>query len=81
MGFGGIRLCLSLLLAFAVISSASTNTIDSFSVSENDEMVMTMGARSLKVRINDYEDPTANRGHDPPSVSKAKPRRVRSRKG
>ncbi|KAL6203428.1 hypothetical protein ACLB2K_027128 [Fragaria x ananassa] len=83
MGFGGIRLCLSLLLAFAILSSASRNTIHPFSVSvsDNDEMVMRMERRYLMARLNDYDDPTANRGHDPPSVSKAKPRKVGGRKG
>ncbi|KAL6200353.1 hypothetical protein ACLB2K_030135 [Fragaria x ananassa] len=83
MGFGGIRLCLSLLLAFAMVSSASRNTIHPFpvSVSDNDEMVMTMERRSLMARLNDYDDPTANSGHDPPSVSKAKPVKVGGRKG
>ncbi|KAM5583206.1 hypothetical protein ABKV19_003221 [Rosa sericea] len=81
MGFGGIRLCLSLLLAFAVVSSASRNTIDPFSVSDNDEMVMTMEGRSLMARLDDYGDTTANRGHDPPSASKAKPGKLGGRKG
>ncbi|KAK9940795.1 hypothetical protein M0R45_017436 [Rubus argutus] len=80
MGFGSFRMCLSLLLAFAVVSSASRNAIP-FSVQDN-EMVMTMeGMRSLKVSLNDYSEPTANRGHDPPSASKAKPGKVGGRKG
>lgn len=48
----------------------------------DNEMVMTMeGMRSLKVSLNDYSEPTANRGHDPPSASKAKPGKVGGRKG
>lgn len=29
-----------------------------------------MEGRSVRVRVNDYSDPSANRGHDPPSTKK-----------
>ncbi|KAK3206552.1 hypothetical protein Dsin_020598 [Dipteronia sinensis] len=62
MGFGA-RLCLCLLLVFTIVaSSARINTI---SFSENDQMVL-MGGRSLKVSIDDYGEPSASRRHDPP---------------
>ncbi|KAL6275641.1 hypothetical protein ACE6H2_019242 [Prunus campanulata] len=64
MGFGGSRLCLCLLLAFALISSARNNIPFS-----DDEVVVAMEGRSLMVRTEDYSDPTANRGHDPSSSS------------
>ncbi|CAB4282257.1 unnamed protein product [Prunus armeniaca] len=64
MGFGGSRLCLCLLLAFALISSARNNIPFS-----DDEVVAPMEGRSLMVRTDDYSDPTANRGHDPSSSS------------
>ncbi|KAL3580247.1 hypothetical protein D5086_018082 [Populus alba] len=61
----GVRLCLCLLLVFAVISSAR-NTI---SFSDN-EMVLAVKGRSLKMTLNDYGEPTANRGHDPSQRNK-----------
>ncbi|KAB5520575.1 hypothetical protein DKX38_024894 [Salix brachista] len=62
----GVRLCLCLLLVFAVISSAR-NTISIFS---DNEMDLAMKGRSLKVTLNDYGDPIANRGHDPSQRNK-----------
>uniref|UniRef100_A0A6N2L3D4 Uncharacterized protein n=1 Tax=Salix viminalis TaxID=40686 RepID=A0A6N2L3D4_SALVM len=56
----GVRLCLCLLLVFAVISSAR-NTI---SFSDN-EMASAIKGRSLKMTLSDYGDPMANSGHDP----------------
>nr|XP_008384786.2 protein PSY3-like isoform X1 [Malus domestica] len=38
-------------------------------------MAMEMEGRSLRVTTNDYDDPTANRGHDPSAFA---PSRVRS---
>ncbi|CAN6692992.1 unnamed protein product [Malus baccata var. baccata] len=72
MGFGGTRLCVCFLLAFAVISSARNTVLFS-----DDEVVMAMKmeGRSLRVTTNDYDDPTANRGHDPSAFA---PSRVRS---
>ncbi|KAL9367649.1 hypothetical protein Peur_038848 [Populus x canadensis] len=61
----GVRLCLFLLLVFAVISSAR-NTI-SFS---DYEMALAIKGRSLKITLNDYGDPIANRGHDPSQRNK-----------
>ncbi|KAL9404764.1 hypothetical protein Peur_001736 [Populus x canadensis] len=61
----GVRLCLCLLLVFAVISSAR-NTI---SFSDN-EMALAIKGRSLKITLNDYGDPIANRGHDPSQRNK-----------
>ncbi|KAK0603996.1 hypothetical protein LWI29_011012 [Acer saccharum] len=63
MGFGG-RLCLCLLLVFTIVASVSAR-INTISFSGNDQMVL-MGGRSLKVSIDDYGEPSANRGHDPP---------------
>ncbi|XP_068310147.1 protein PSY3-like [Pyrus communis] len=80
MGFGGTQLCLCLLLAFAVISSSARNTI----LFSDDELVvaMEMEGRSLRVTTNDYNDPTANRGHDPsPASSRVKSRGDGGRKG
>lgn len=35
-----------------------------------DEIVLAMEERSLMADIEDYSEPTANRGHDPPSRAK-----------
>ncbi|XP_009338922.2 protein PSY3 [Pyrus x bretschneideri] len=69
MGFGGTRLCVCLLLAFAVISSAQNTVLFS-----DDEVVMAMEmeGRSLRVTTNDYDDPTANRGHDPSAFASSR---------
>ncbi|KAF9665809.1 hypothetical protein SADUNF_Sadunf16G0162300 [Salix dunnii] len=64
----GARLCLCLLLVFVVISSAR-NTISVFSDADN-EMALAVKGRSLKVTLNDYGDPVANRGHDPSQRNK-----------
>ncbi|XP_024463733.1 protein PSY3 [Populus trichocarpa] len=61
----GVRLCLCLLLVFAVISSAR-NTI---SFSDN-ELALAVKGRSLKMTLNDYGEPMANRGHDPSQRNK-----------
>ncbi|CAK7330567.1 unnamed protein product [Dovyalis caffra] len=61
----GVRLCLCLLLVFAVTSSAR-NTI---SFSDN-EVALAVKGRSLKMTLNDYGDPIANRGHDPSQRNK-----------
>ncbi|KAK2640717.1 hypothetical protein Ddye_022480 [Dipteronia dyeriana] len=63
MGFAA-RLCLCLLLVFTIVASASART-STISFSGNDQMVL-VGGRSLKVLIDDYGEPSANRGHDPP---------------
>ncbi|MBA0880385.1 hypothetical protein Goshw_004169 [Gossypium schwendimanii] len=34
---------------------------------ERDEIVLAIEGRSLMASVEDYEEPTANRGHDPPS--------------
>ncbi|KAG6792998.1 hypothetical protein POTOM_002167 [Populus tomentosa] len=62
----GVRLCLCLLLVFAVISSARIT----ISFSDN-EMALAIKGRSLKTTtLNDYGDPVANRGHDPSQRNK-----------
>ncbi|KAK3206557.1 hypothetical protein Dsin_020603 [Dipteronia sinensis] len=63
MGFGA-RLCLCLLLVFTIVASSSAR-INTISFPENDQMVL-MGGRSLKVSIDDYGEPSANQGHVPP---------------
>ncbi|KAJ4725563.1 Alternative NAD(P)H dehydrogenase [Melia azedarach] len=65
----GFRLCLCLLLAFAVISSAR-NTVFLSGKDHHDEMGIGigMGGRSFMASsLDDYGEPSANRGHDPPS--------------
>lgn len=40
-------------------------------IAENDKVKVTIiEGRELAVRVNDYDEPAANRGHDPPSVRK-----------
>ncbi|RXI04183.1 hypothetical protein DVH24_038457 [Malus domestica] len=51
---------------------------------KDDEVVMAMEmeGRSLRVTTNDYNDPTANRGHDPsPASSRVKSKGGGGRKG
>ncbi|XWS74008.1 hypothetical protein CRYUN_Cryun02cG0178600 [Craigia yunnanensis] len=61
MGFG-VKLCFFLLFTLAIFSSAR-NTI---SLSGNEIMLAAEG-RSLMASIEDYSEPMANHGHDPPS--------------
>ncbi|KAL4340173.1 hypothetical protein GQ457_08G001380 [Hibiscus cannabinus] len=61
MGFE-VKLCFFLLFTLAVFSSAR-NTI---SIS-GDEILLAGEGRSLMMSIDDYNEPSANRGHDPPS--------------
>ncbi|KAF8402632.1 hypothetical protein HHK36_010721 [Tetracentron sinense] len=56
----GLRLWWCLLFASAIICSAR----NTFSFSGN-EMTEKMEGRSLKTITEDYNDPSANRGHDP----------------
>ncbi|KAL5748105.1 hypothetical protein ACOSP7_025140 [Xanthoceras sorbifolium] len=63
MGFEA-RLWLSFLLILAIVSSSGSARINVVSLSGK-EMVL-MGGRSLKVNLDDYGEPSANRGHDPP---------------
>ncbi|KAJ4725564.1 Alternative NAD(P)H dehydrogenase [Melia azedarach] len=66
----GFRLCLCLLLAFAVISSARNTVFLSAGKDHHDEMGIGigMGGRSFMASsLDDYGEPSANRGHDPPS--------------
>ncbi|XVE59432.1 hypothetical protein DITRI_Ditri05aG0046200 [Diplodiscus trichospermus] len=72
MGFG-VKLCFFLLFTLAIFSSAR-NTI---SVSGDQEIVFAAEERSLMASIEDYSEPTANRGHDPPSRSRGGGRRGR----
>ncbi|KAJ0083732.1 hypothetical protein Patl1_31085 [Pistacia atlantica] len=60
-----VRLCLCLLLAFAVLSSAR-NIISPSGNNNIDEMVGD-GRSLMAVSVNDYSEPSANRGHDPRS--------------
>ncbi|XP_039028497.1 protein PSY3-like [Hibiscus syriacus] len=60
-----VKLCFFLLFTLVVFSSAR-NTI---SVSGN-EIVLAAEERSLIVSIQDYNEPSANRGHDPPSSTR-----------
>ncbi|KAK8619819.1 hypothetical protein V6N13_066321 [Hibiscus sabdariffa] len=61
MGFE-VKLCFFLLFTLAVFSSAR-NTI---SIS-GDQILLAGEGRSLMTSIDDYNEPSANRGHDPPS--------------
>ncbi|KAF9596438.1 hypothetical protein IFM89_011267 [Coptis chinensis] len=62
----GLRFWWSLLFALGVLlcSAASRNTI---LVPGNEKMVVVGGGtgRSLKLQTDDYDDPSANKGHDP----------------
>ncbi|KAL4285009.1 hypothetical protein GQ457_16G009610 [Hibiscus cannabinus] len=58
----GVKLCILLLLSLAIFSSAR-NTI---SLSA-DEIGLAAQGRSLMAGLEDYDEPTANPGHDPPS--------------
>ncbi|GMN23707.1 hypothetical protein TIFTF001_000224 [Ficus carica] len=70
MGFRA-RVCLLCLLlisyAAVLICSARTTVL----LSDHEKFVVGM-KRSLRVRTNDYDEPTANRGHDPPSSSRSR---------
>ncbi|GMI97174.1 hypothetical protein HRI_003386700 [Hibiscus trionum] len=65
MGFG-VKLCILLLFSLSIFSSAR-NTI-SLSV---DEIVLAAEGRSLTARMEDYDEPAANPGHDPPSRARS----------
>ncbi|PON57540.1 alternative NAD(P)H dehydrogenase [Parasponia andersonii] len=96
MGFG-TRLCLCLLLSYALLLCSARNTLilsaavtsdigcggggsemraspAGSRVPGDEEMVLGMKhGRSLRVSTNDYDQPTANRGHDPaPSSSSSR---------
>ncbi|KAM6578256.1 hypothetical protein CsatB_030093 [Cannabis sativa] len=69
--FVGRLMCLFLLFAYTLQLSSARNA---FILSEKVEMDLPMmrvqpGMRSLKVSTNDYDQPSANRGHDPPGTS------------
>ncbi|XP_024025488.1 protein PSY3-like [Morus notabilis] len=62
----GARLCLCLLLiSFTVLSCSARTTM----LLSDENFVLGTKGRSLSVRANDYDEPIANRGHDPPSSS------------
>ncbi|XP_022756629.1 protein PSY3-like [Durio zibethinus] len=65
MGFG-VKLWFSFLFTLVIVSSAR-NTI---SVS-GEEIVLAAEGRSLMASIEDYSEPTANRGHDPLSRTRS----------
>ncbi|CAN6696217.1 unnamed protein product [Malus baccata var. baccata] len=85
MGFGGTQLCLCLLLAFAVISSPARNTILFSGMPPYMSLSTYIYFNHLLVfegTTNDYNDPTANRGHDPsPASSRVKSKGGGGRKG
>ncbi|KAK3441994.1 hypothetical protein EUGRSUZ_B02245 [Eucalyptus grandis] len=61
---GRLGLCFCLLVVLLLQDSATTLSLGIASGYEDKGMVE---GRSLRVRVNDYEDPSANRGHDPPT--------------
>ncbi|KAF5744496.1 protein PSY3-like isoform X2 [Tripterygium wilfordii] len=63
----GVRLCLFLLLALSVVSSASDTLVSGNKMALS---VVEPAGRSLRVIVKDYDDPSANRGHDPPQSGK-----------
>ncbi|XP_022732272.1 protein PSY3-like [Durio zibethinus] len=66
MGFR-LKLCFFILFTLAIFSSAR-NTISLSGV----EIVLAMEGRSLTASIEDYDEPTANCGHDPPSRARGR---------
>ncbi|XP_044467938.1 protein PSY3-like [Mangifera indica] len=56
-----VRLCLCLLLAFAMLSSAR----NFISLSGNNNIDEVVGRSLMGVSVDDYGEPSANRGHDP----------------
>ncbi|KAI3947248.1 hypothetical protein MKX01_019901 [Papaver californicum] len=57
-----LRLWWCFFFAFAIISSVcSARSI----ASAGNEIMMVGAGRSLKAMINDYDPPSANKGHDP----------------
>ncbi|OVA02717.1 hypothetical protein BVC80_9093g60 [Macleaya cordata] len=62
-GAGRLRFWWCIFFAFAIISSSSARNIVSLSAGNYYEMVVQ--GRSLKAMTDDYDGPTANKGHDP----------------
>ncbi|KAL8140912.1 hypothetical protein V2J09_006933 [Rumex salicifolius] len=71
---GSIRVFLIMLLGFAILSSAAkTTAVAAASAFSNGEVFSGAETRAARrwlkhspaVRMNDYEDPTANTNHDP----------------
>ncbi|XP_017645351.1 protein PSY3-like [Gossypium arboreum] len=56
------KLCFFLLFTLTIVSSACK----AISIS-SDEILIATKERSLVANIEDYSEPTANRGHDPTS--------------
>ncbi|CAN7039458.1 hypothetical protein Bca4012_069939 [Brassica carinata] len=62
MGYSSaIRLCLCIFFALSIVSSARL----SLSFPENEKMVV-RGRSLMMVHTNDYDEPSANRRHNPP---------------
>ncbi|XP_059664442.1 uncharacterized protein LOC132310267 [Cornus florida] len=57
----GLRLCWCLFLAFAIICSAPYTV----SLSGDEMMVVSKEGRSLEVKLDDYNEASANERHDP----------------
>ncbi|MBA0784297.1 hypothetical protein Gotri_001885 [Gossypium trilobum] len=62
------KLCFVLLFAFTILSSAPK----AISISSGDEILIATEERSLIANIEDYSEPTANRGHDPASRARGR---------
>ncbi|KAI4305290.1 hypothetical protein L6164_028662 [Bauhinia variegata] len=56
-----IRFCFCILFAFFLVCSARNTIL----FSDDDEGSANIVGRSLKMSLEDYGEPTANRGHDP----------------
>ncbi|KAF8018809.1 hypothetical protein BT93_H3645 [Corymbia citriodora subsp. variegata] len=73
MSFRG-RLCFCLLVVLLLQDSATPcwgrHTLSLAVVASGYEDDWMVEGRSLKVSVNDYNDPSANRGHDPPTPAK-----------
>ncbi|KAB1225625.1 hypothetical protein CJ030_MR6G003730 [Morella rubra] len=61
----GARLCFCLLLSFAITSCSAR--MGEYAL-VNEIMLATEGRSLMAVRVDDYEEPSANRGHDPPKT-------------
>ncbi|KAB2050426.1 hypothetical protein E1A91_A13G257800v1 [Gossypium mustelinum] len=61
------KLCFFLLFTLTIVSSACK----AISISSGDEILIATKERSLVANIEDYSEPTANRGHDPTSRARS----------